>query len=81
MGVVLFELLTLERPFHSAHLVGLVAQISLVNYDVELLDTCGHPPALVRLGSKEGLLHADPSRRATLASVMEMYPVSRYVSE
>ena len=61
LGVILFELLTLKRPFGGAVLAVLIAKIASGNYDAAALESCTHSDALKQLASKEGLLHPDPN--------------------
>ena len=78
VGVILFTLLALERPFAATTMLGLATQITYAQPRapaVEALRACGHPAALVGLVSKEALLNPDPERRMSLESVLEAYPL------
>ena len=69
VGIILFELLTLRRPFDGQHLGTLVVKISRGEYDDAALHGCPHPPALRRVASRECLLHPLPDRRMNLAEL------------
>lgn len=77
LGVILFEMLTLRRPFDGEHLGSIVSRISRGEYDEAALrnakDPHGAPlPAsLVRLASRDGLLQPDPERRTRLEEVLQ----------
>jgi NIMA (never in mitosis gene a)-related kinase len=69
LGVVIFELVTLQRPFRAENFDQLVLVINACSYDEALLSGCLHPPRLRLLASRDGLLHVDSAQRATLALV------------
>lgn len=66
LGIILFELLTLHRPFSGDGLAMLVVRISHGQYDAPALQQAPHPPALKRLASNVALLHPEPEERMTL---------------
>lgn len=70
LGVILFELLTLSKPFESQHLGALVRKVEHGEYDANALSRCAHPPELKRLASHECLLHPDPDERMRLDELM-----------
>ena len=70
VGVVLYELLTLERPFESEHLSTLVVKIGNGAYDATQLANCPHSPRLCRLASSECLLHTDQVERMRLDELL-----------
>ncbi len=70
LGVVLFELLTLQRPVVAPNFAALIQEVMACSYDESLLTRCGHDAALRNLASRDGLLHPDTKQRATLAHVV-----------
>ena len=64
LGVVLFELLTLQRPFTGDNIGVVMTRISRCDFDRTALAACAHPHELKLLVSGEGshrsLLHPDP---------------------
>jgi len=86
LGVVLFELLTLQRPFTGDNIGVVMTRISRCDFDVAALEGCPHPQELKLLVSGEGshrsLLHPDPEARCTLAQLLEaeMVPEMTQVS-
>ena len=70
LGVILFELLTLKRPFTGANIGALVLRISQGSYDDAALGACPHPPELQWLASADATLHPDPEARYTLPQLM-----------
>ena len=70
LGVVLFELLALRRPFDGPNIGALVMNISRGSYDEGALAGCEHPATLVRLASRDAMLELDPARRMTLAQAV-----------
>ena len=67
---MLFELLTLQRPFVAPNLAALIQEVMACSYDESLLTRCGHDAALRNLASRDGVLHPDAKQRATLAHVV-----------
>lgn len=63
LGVILFEVLTLTRPFDASSLGALIMNIHSCQYDEAALERCGHHPTLRTLASREALLHLDPTER------------------
>ena len=68
---MLFELLTLQRPFDGEHLGSIVTRISRGEYDESALLRSPHPPALQLLASREALLHPEPEQRMRLEGLVE----------
>ena len=58
---MLFELLTLKRPFTGSNIATLVLRITQGSYDAAALAACPHPLELQRLASSEGTLHPNPN--------------------
>ena len=80
VGVLLFYLLTLRKPFCSrfSTIFQVVEQIATGEPLPEsqlALKSCGHPEELCSLASKAGLLNPDPAKRCTLEQVLERYPL------
>ena len=71
LGTLLFELLTLRRPFEAEGIAPLVQKITNAAYDHSLLESCAHPPDLRQLASNGALLQQAPSRRLTLPRLQE----------
>ena len=80
VGVILFNLLTLERPFQASVMLKLAQQIvdgkpsEAAQRKLELARR-NYPPELCALASRDGLLNPDASRRTTLERVLELYPL------
>ena len=66
VGVVLFELLTLKRPFCGEHLGSLVTAILNNELDTPALAAAPYPPALRELAGPTRLLHPQPDERTNL---------------
>ena len=64
IGVILYELLTLKRPFTGPNIAALVLKITRCEYDRATLGASPHPPELRALS--DALLVADPAKRLTL---------------
>ena len=80
VGIVLFEMLALQRPFDGRTIVEVATQISrgeLSAAKQEALRASGHSMELQKLASCEGLLNPAPSRRTELKVVLETYPVEQ----
>ena len=71
LGVILFELITLKRPFDAASIAILVAKIATSEYNKRALTACPHPEPLKLLATSRALLHPNPSERCTLADCEE----------
>ena len=65
IGVILYELLTLKRPFTGPNIAALVLKITRCDYDRAALGDSPHPPELHSLATSDALLAADPERMAT----------------
>jgi len=66
LGVILFELLTLQRPFEGGNIAVLALNITKGAYDEDALESSPYPPWLRRFASREGLLHPNPLERLPL---------------
>jgi len=77
LGVVIFELLTLRAPFVAQNMMQLIAKIAAGPDEQarQAAANSGHPPALCRLASSEGMLHTDPDKRLTLSELLELFPL------
>ncbi len=78
VGVILFNLLTLHKPFEGANLPGIFRHIAEFEFSAaarKAAEKCGHPPELRALASSEGLLNPDASQRMPLERVLELYPL------
>lgn len=72
LGVILFEVLTLRRPFGQGDgLRAVVSRISRGQYDAPALESAPHPPGLKRLASHQGLLHPEPEERLRLDELVQ----------
>jgi len=71
LGVVLFELLALRRPFDGTNIGMLVVAISSGQYDAAALAAASHPPELKHVASDQGLLHKDPAARMSVDRLCE----------
>ena len=65
LGVVLYELLTLQRPFRAENVAALVAKIQEGRIDEGPTLQSGHAPELAALASPRHLLQSDPEARMT----------------
>lgn len=54
LGVIVFELLTFNRPFSASNIGFLIIKISSVEYDDSLLHECPHPRPLTDLPTRTG---------------------------
>ena len=70
LGVLLYELLTLQRPFNGGNIAVLALNITNGTYDEEALNLSPYPQWVRRLASKEKLLHPDPHRRLPLPELL-----------
>lgn len=71
VGCVLWEMLTLRRPFAAETLSELLACVCKGEYEEQQLANAPHAPALKRLATRECLLHPDPQQRMTLRALVE----------
>ena len=71
IGVILYELLALERPFDGANIAALVLKISRgVASSSAALDGCGHAEELRWLASSDALLRADADARLSIDQLL-----------
>ena len=70
LGVLLFELLTLQRPFNGDNIASLAIAITNGKHDEEALERSPYARWLRRLASKEKLLHLDPHKRLALPELL-----------
>lgn len=70
LGVLLFELLTLQRPFNGDNIASLAIAITNGKHDEEALERSPYAQWLRRLASKEKLLHLDPHKRLALPELL-----------
>lgn len=77
VGVVLFELLTLEHPFANVEgsLAALISTILNCRYDDAVLDACPHTDHLKFLAGRGGLLAPNAAKRLTLEQLIIACPV------
>ena len=54
LGVIFFELLTLQRPFAAPNIGALILKICAVEYEAELLRQAPHPTPLLELVMARG---------------------------
>jgi len=75
LGVILFELLALERPFTAPNgaLGALVLSITSGNSNITPLRSSPHPWWLTRLVNRANLLHPDPTERMTLVELRHVF--------
>jgi serine/threonine protein kinase len=71
LGVVLYEMLTFQRPFQAETVAALVQRIQSGEVDTERLQESGHPPLLTVLATPLYLLNAKPEARLTLPALMQ----------
>jgi serine/threonine protein kinase len=79
LGCVLYELLTLQRPWNTKSFAGLSAAILSCDVRHELLTATHHTTALKQLLTAEHhrLLHVDPAERINLAQLREALTAMR----
>lgn len=70
LGVIAYELLTLQRPFDTNNMASLIHKVMSCEMDETALVRSGHPVALQRLASRHGLLSVNPQLRATAEQVL-----------
>ena len=71
LGVVLYELLTLQRPFKGENVATLVLSIAGGHLDEEVLRVSGHPPCLTEICTSRMLLQVDALERTTLTDLLD----------
>jgi len=71
-GVVLTEMLTLQRPFNANSFDDLARVILTADYDYATLEQAAHPPSIKRLVTRDALLQPDPERRMTLPQMLDV---------
>ena len=84
LGIVLYEVLALRRPFRGATLAGLIHEIQACAVDEAPLTAAGHSPQLATLASARKLLHPDPTLRTTgaeLTAYLRKHSAASGVSE
>ena len=69
LGVVLFELLTLQRPFAAPNMFVLMRKVSACQYDQAALERSPHPRELCALATRGALLHPEAGARLSLESL------------
>lgn len=72
LGVIIYELLVLKRPFDGEHLASIAARISSADFDEGALLRCGHPKWLTRLVSRDALFRIDPEERMQVDEVISI---------
>ena len=80
VGVVLFEMLALTRPFTGGNFMQIATAIGKGEPTAEAkmaLDSSGHPPDLIELAGQRGLLNPNRAERTPLTTVIEMYPQAK----
>jgi NIMA (never in mitosis gene a)-related kinase len=75
LGVILFELLALDRPFTAPNgaLGALVMSITAGSSNTAALHACPHPWWVTRLVDRGNLLHPDPAARMTLEGLRYVF--------
>jgi hypothetical protein len=68
---VLFELLTLQRPFAAPNMFVLMRKVSACEYDEAALAASPHPRELCLLATRGALLHPEAAERLALESLQE----------
>ena len=74
VGLLAFEILTLEHPFSGGSLASMLKRIASSDYDHKQLERAPHPPEIKRVASNTELLHPDPKERLTLDALLEREP-------
>ena len=70
IGVILYELITLKRPFTAPNIAALVLKITRCDYDRAALGDSPHPPELRALS--DALLVADPAKSPVRARPQDL---------
>ena len=74
LGVILFELLTFQRPFAAPNIGTLILKICAVEYDAELLRH--HPSPLIALPTRTGATRPTPPCCAWVLAPVLLYALS-----
>jgi hypothetical protein len=78
VGILLFEMLALERPFEAMNLAATVLNVTsgrpTASARAALKRSC-HPEGLCILASEVGLLNTDPQQRERLEAVLQRFPL------
>ena len=78
VGVMLYEMMALQSPFHGANMMNtlyLIMQGKPTEEAQSRMGRCSHPPQLREVASNASLLHPDPALRTHLAVVAASYPL------
>lgn len=78
VGIILFELLALVRPFDGTNMMNTCMLISSGMPRPaarKAMEESGHPQELCALASSKGLLNPDPAARTKLNAVLADYPL------
>mmetsp|Transcript_31072 Transcript_31072/g.51513 ORF Transcript_31072/g.51513 Transcript_31072/m.51513 type:complete len:670 (-) Transcript_31072:141-2150(-) len=70
LGVVLYELITLHRPFRQSNMGALCISIAHGEVDEAELSTSSYPPQLWGLATNVGMLNPDEGKRVQLCQVL-----------
>uniref|UniRef100_A0A7S4BN71 non-specific serine/threonine protein kinase n=2 Tax=Chrysotila carterae TaxID=13221 RepID=A0A7S4BN71_CHRCT len=79
-GVIVYEMLTLQRPFKAPDFISLVKAVSAIDYDRSALAQSPHSPLLKSLTTDQALFRRDPALRTSLAdalATLEKVPIER----
>ena len=71
LGVILYEIIALRRPFSDSNLAALAVSISSQPVDIAPLTASIYSRELWRLATSEALLHRDPAARLSLSGLAE----------
>ncbi len=72
LGVVLYELLALQRPFAGPNVAVVVLQISSGDVDAAPVNASPHPAALIALASNRAMLAQKPKQRMTIPRLLRL---------
>lgn len=70
VGLLAYEILTLEHPFSGGSLASMLKRIASSDYDKNQLERAPHPKELLRVASNHELLHPDPTQRLRLEELL-----------